>query len=187
MQFSLIAALSRSGVIGDNGKLPWKSKADMERFARITAGKPVIMGRKTWDSLPKKPLPGRLNVVISSSKLELPVGCFHFFTFEDAIRQLHKTYPKDTDTACIIGGAQIYNEALQKSVVSKMFLTYIESDLIEGDTYFDPFKFAHPWKLKNTIEKPKAEGELYDITFVDFEKMKFTRKPRTTPQQSPKY
>lgn len=172
MQFSILVALSRNGVIGTNGTLPWQSKPDMERFVKLTAGKTVIMGRKTWDSLPKKPLKGRLNVVISSQKLDLPEGCFQFDSFDQAILQLHKSHPTNADTAFIIGGAQIFNEALKKGVPNKMFLTYIESDQVKGDTYFDPFSYSYQWRVQNTWPVPAKDGEKYDITFVNYEKQK---------------
>lgn len=178
MKFSLIAAISRNNTLGNEGQLPWKSKADMQRFVKITSGHPIIMGRKTWQSLNGKPLKGRLNVVISSQDIDLPAGCFQFNSFDQAIIQLHKTYPTDAHTAFIIGGAQIYNEALSKGVPDKMYLTFVESDTVQGDTKFDPFLFHHQWNVLNSVTVPKGEDEEHDVTFVDYEKIKVTAKKR---------
>lgn len=172
MKFTLIAAITRSNVLGNNGGMPWKSKADLARFAQLTAGKIIIMGRKTWESLPKKPLPGRLNVVISSQELDLPAGCFQFSSFDHAIVQLHKSHPSDKDVAFIIGGAQIYDEAMRNGIVDKMCITYIETDELDGDTKFDPFKYSNQWKVQNSWIKNAVDGDKYDVTFTNYEKIK---------------
>jgi dihydrofolate reductase len=123
---SLVYAQSRNGVIGREGGLPWRIPADLRRFKAITMGKPVIMGRKTWDSLPRKPLPGRHNIVMTRQK---------GFAAEGA------TAVADADAAmaaagavtevCVIGGAEIF--ALFMARATRIYLTEIDA-VVEGDT-----------------------------------------------------
>jgi len=102
-----IAAMSPDGVIGVNGKLPWHCPEDMKRFKEVTLGAIVIMGRKTWDSLPVKPLPGRDNIVITSSRVEVEgVECYG--SIADALRDCEGKKKK----VFIIGGGQLYKTSL---------------------------------------------------------------------------
>src|SRR5687767_11986323 len=98
-------ARARNGVIGRGGGLPWRLKSDLQLFKRLTLGKPVIMGRKTWDSLPRKPLPGRLNLVLSrSSELEID-GAVLCETFQEAFEIGREQAEDDgVDEICVIGG-----------------------------------------------------------------------------------
>jgi dihydrofolate reductase len=128
---SMIAALSWPGrVIGRGGQLPWRLPADMKRFKAITLGHPVIMGRKTWESLPK-PLVDRSNIVLSSQGLgPLPAG-----SLEQALA-LAAQQP-GAEEVFIIGGGQVYAEALPRA--QRLYLTKVH-DAAEGDAYFPAFK-----------------------------------------------
>ena len=120
MEIIIIAAMAENRVIGKNNTLPWSLKADMAHFKEMTMGFPCIMGRKTWESLPKRPLPGRPNIVISRtlSALVEPGGVAVFPSLQEAI-QHYAGY----DKIFICGGAALYREAL--TVANKIELTLI--------------------------------------------------------------
>jgi dihydrofolate reductase len=110
----MIVAVSQDGVIGLGGTIPWHYRGDMQRFKRLTMGAAVVMGRATWDSLPKKPLPGRRNVVITSRPIE---DVEHYASIDDALRAIG-----DADV-WFIGGARIYEEAMKH--VDVIDVTYV--------------------------------------------------------------
>lgn len=123
--FNLIAAVDFNGYIGYQGKIPWHISEELKYFKKVTGDSPVIMGRKTWDSLPKKPLPNRENLVISSSK----DGCFKCL---DAA--LDYCYLKEK-VPFVIGGAKIYQEAILHPNLNLIYLSIIHG-CHEGDTSF---------------------------------------------------
>lgn len=125
---SAIAALSENRVIGLNNELPWHIPADLKYFKDMTTGKPIIMGRKTFESL-GKPLPGRANFIITRQKLSIP-GASVCASVKDAIAAAGKTGAKEI---MIIGGQQIYEQALP--LCHKLYLTRIHARM-EGDAYF---------------------------------------------------
>lgn len=125
---TLVAALSRNRCIGKDGQLVWHNKEDMARFKALTTGKVVIMGRKTWESLPEKfrPLPNRVNVIVTrQADYPIPPGTIRASTIEDALRL--------NGELMIIGGGEIYAEALAHA--DKLELTEIDKE-IEGDAFF---------------------------------------------------
>ncbi|MCA9384793.1 MAG: dihydrofolate reductase [Candidatus Magasanikbacteria bacterium] len=140
-KISLIVAANNRDVIGADGGIPWGPiKEDMKRFRELTMGKPNVMGRKTWNSLPEKfrPLPGRINVVISrQSNLSLK-GAFVAPSLETALDVL--LVPE----VCIIGGGDIYNAALPYA--DTVYLTRIVNDM-NGDVFFKPLD-RKIWKLE---------------------------------------
>ena len=129
MEIIIIAAMAENRVIGKDNALPWSLKEDMAHFRELTAGYPCVMGRKTWESLPKRPLPGRLNIVISRSlSAENVPGAAVLPSLEDAIRHC-----ADYEKIFICGGVSIYAEAL--TFANTIELTLIHKQY-EGDTYF---------------------------------------------------
>ena len=123
----IIVALGKDGAIGRNGDLIWKIPDDLKRFKALTTGHPVIMGRKTWESLPKKPLPGRRNIVLTRQKdFEAP-GAEISATMEEALTMTQNESP------FIIGGAQIYEEFLP--LASELYLTEVEEECEEADAF----------------------------------------------------
>ncbi len=130
MKLSLIAAVARNGVIGHDNGLLWHLPEDLRHFKRTTLGAPVIMGRKTWDSLPAKfrPLPGRRNVVLTRDPLWHAPGAERAGSLEAAAALL-----EDVPVAYVIGGAEIYSQALP--LADELVLTEIDRDF-EGDTRF---------------------------------------------------
>lgn len=135
MKLHLIWAQSRNGVIGKNGTLPWHLPEDLAHFKRTTLGAPVIMGRKTWDSLPPRfrPLPGRLNIVVTRQADWLADGALRAGSLAEACALC----PADTD-AWVIGGAEVYAQALP--LAHTAVVTEIDADY-DGDAHaptFDP-------------------------------------------------
>ena len=138
MKVSIIAAKASNNTIGLDGKLPWRLPGDMAWFREKTMGKPCIMGRKTWDSLPKKPLPGRLNIVISRNAALKADGAFAVRSLEQALGMAAES---GADEAMILGGGTIYADALPRA--DRLYLTEITTPF-RGDAFF-PFFNRRRW------------------------------------------
>jgi dihydrofolate reductase len=130
MQTIIIVAMTKDGLIGANGRLPWNDRADMAHFKRTTMGHAVVMGRKTFDSI-GRPLPGRRNVVLSRERNLKIDGAEVVESFEDAIDLCRKNREAKV---YIIGGAQLYEQGL--AMADEMIVTMMEQQGLEGDTYF---------------------------------------------------
>lgn len=129
-------ARARNGVIGRGGALPWRLKSDLAIFRAVTMGKPVIMGRKTWDSLPRKPLVGRMNVVLSRDGSFEPHGAVVCEHFNEAVAIAREQAEEDgASEVCVIGGASLFELALQKA--RRIYLTEVDAD-VEGDVVLSP-------------------------------------------------
>jgi len=122
----LVVAIAENGVIGNNGLIPWRISDDMKRFKALTLGHTVVMGRKTWDSLPKKPLPGRVNVVVTRQKDWQSEGAV-------TAASLGQATSGPSGTVMVIGGAEIYERALP--LASRIELTEVHR-AFEGDAKF---------------------------------------------------
>jgi dihydrofolate reductase len=127
---SLIAAVASNRVIGKDKQLPWHLPEDMRHFRETTRGKPVIMGRNTWESLPDafRPLPGRLNIVVSRNPAYQAAGATLAASLDDALRRAG-----DAAEAFVIGGAELYRQALP--LADRLYLTEIEES-VDGDVFF---------------------------------------------------
>jgi dihydrofolate reductase len=123
---SLVVAMADNGVIGKDGRLPWRIPDDMRRFKALTLGKPCIMGRRTWESLPKKPLPGRLNIVVTRDGDYRAEGATVVHSLDEAVERAG-----GADEICVIGGVELYRAALSRA--NLVHLTQVHGD-IEGDT-----------------------------------------------------
>lgn len=156
LPLSLIAAHAENRVIGIDNSMPWHLPGDFKYFKTTTLGKPIIMGRKTWDSL-GRPLPGRLNIVVSrQAGLEL-AGAEVFASLEEALLRAEQwAREKGVDELMLIGGAQLYGQALEKGLVSRMYLTRVELSP-EGDAWFPEFDRGQ-WKLVSS-EAQAEEGK----------------------------
>lgn len=130
IHLSLILAMTDNGVIGDRGGIPWRLPEDMRRFKTLTLGKPNIMGRKTWESLPKKPLPGRTNIVVTRDRNYSADGATVVATINEALGRAKAENPEEI---MVIGGAEIYRAALP--LATRIHLTEIHAK-IDGDTIF---------------------------------------------------
>jgi dihydrofolate reductase len=159
---ALVVARARGGVIGHEGGLPWRLSTDLKRFKALTLGKPVIMGRKTWDSLPTKPLPGRTNIVLTrdgSFEADRAVVCE---TFADAVDIGREQAADDgADEVCVIGGAALFALSLPKA--RRLYLTEVEAD-VAGDVYFPDFDEAD-WSELSREHFAADERNQYPTTF----------------------
>ncbi|EPJ2811935.1 dihydrofolate reductase [Pseudomonas hunanensis] len=156
LPLSLIAAYAENRVIGIDNSMPWHLPGDFRYFKATTLGKPIIMGRKTWDSL-GRPLPGRLNIVVSrQAGLEL-LGAEVFASLEEAlVRAEQWAREQGVEELMLIGGAQLYGQALEKGLVSRMYLTRVEM-APEGDAWFPEFDQGQ-WKRVSS-EAQAEEGK----------------------------
>jgi dihydrofolate reductase len=129
VKVSLVAAVARGGVIGRDGTIPWRIPEDARRFREVTIGHPVVMGRRTWESLPDRfrPLPGRRNVVVTRNEAWREDGAERAGSLEGALRLL-----EGAERVSVIGGAQLYADALP--LADELLLTEIDFD-VEGDTF----------------------------------------------------
>ena len=154
--FTLIAAIGRNRELGKRGDLVWHIKDDMRHFKELTAGATVIMGRKTWDSLHVKPLPGRVNIVVTrNDALEFP-GADRAASLEEALEKA-----KGNETF-IIGGESLYAAAMP--LASKLEITHIDADDVEADTWFPEIK-PEEWQLTAESEtRETAKGTRYKFS-----------------------
>jgi len=149
----IVVAYSRNRVIGRDNDLPWRLPGDLAHFKRVTMGTPIIMGRKTWESL-GRPLPGRLNVVISRNAAYPVQGATLCGSLEEALQACG-----DAPRACIIGGEQLFRDALP--LVDEIVATEIHAD-IEGDTFFPPLAEGQ-WEETERLPQPEENGLRYDF------------------------
>lgn len=154
LPLAMIAALANNRVIGLDNRMPWHLPADLKHFKAMTLGKPIIMGRKTWDSL-GRPLPGRLNLVVSR-QADLQLDGAETFTDLDAalVRAEQWAREQGADELMLIGGAQLYAQALD--LAQRLHLTRIEANP-EGDAFFPAFD-ENEWQCVDSQAHP-AEGE----------------------------
>ena len=158
MDIIIIAAMAENRVIGRNKALPWSLKEDMERFRELTRGWPCIMGRKTWESLPKRPLAGRPNIIISGSGAVSAVPDVPVFSSLDEAIQHCAGYQK----IFICGGASIYHEAM--AYANKIELTLIHKQY-EGDVFFP--------EIDETRWVRTAAADFNGFSFISYDKRVF--------------
>jgi dihydrofolate reductase len=161
LPLTLVVAVAENGVIGNKGALPWRIPEDLKRFKALTMGKPCIMGRKTWDSLPKKPLPGRANIVVTRDSTFRADGAEIARSFEDALGIAARGTPAEI---MIIGGAAIFAAALP--LAQRVELTEVMA-APEGDAFMPPFDRAAWQEAKR--EGPYEAGALR-YAFVTLER-----------------
>lgn len=160
---NIIVAYSRNNIIGHQGHMPWNIPSDLVYFKETTMGAPIIMGRVTWDSL-GRPLPGRLNIVISRNSDYSPVGAEAVTSLQSAI-ELAKQHAPEQDIF-IIGGAQIYAQALEEGLVDQVYATEIH-DTLEGDASFPELDMTI-WE--EISRKPQPIDNNYDFDFVIYQR-----------------
>lgn len=129
-RIAFVVAVSRNGVIGREGGLPWHIPSDLKRFKAVTMGKPIIMGRKTWDSLPRRPLPGRRNIVLTRSATIVAEGAEVAASVDDALQLARADNPPEI---CVIGGGEVFN--LFFPLADRIYLTEVDLE-VEGETRF---------------------------------------------------
>lgn len=160
MKISLIVAKSKNNVIGNNNQLPWRLPADLAHFKKMTIGKPIIMGRKTFESI-GRPLPGRRNIVVSRDKQLMIAGCEVFHSIDDALNAV-----KTEQEVIIIGGANLYGQVLNRAHC--IYMTVIDA-AFEGDAFFPELNQDH-WKLVSEKKYTADEKNKYSYVFLVFER-----------------
>ena len=155
---SMIVARSRNHVIGRDNQMPWKISADLQFFKKVTMGHPVIMGRKTWESI-GRPLPGRRNIVVSRNPDLQLTGAEVVNSLDAALSSLTE-FPR----VFVIGGEQLFTEAFPKA--DRLFITEIEIDVDGGDTFF---KVPDPEQWKEVERTPASEGDIH-FNFLTLER-----------------
>ena len=158
---SLIAAMTRDHVIGLDGDMPWHLPADLAHFKRLTSGKPIIMGRKTFDSI-GRPLPKRRNIVVTRNQSWSHDGVEVAHSLDEAI-----ALTRDEVETMIIGGATLYNAALKEA--NRLYITWIDAE-VSGDTHF-PRWSDEAFKLKGEEFRAKDAKNSYDLTFCTYERI----------------
>lgn len=162
MQVSMIVAASENNVIGVDNELPWRLPDDLKFFKKHTLGKPVIMGKNTWVSLGKA-LPGRLNIVISSSLREAPDGVLVFSGIGKALDFLRQHHHEE---ASIIGGGKIYEASMVLTDV--IYMTRVHTTIEQGTAFFPPIP-EQSWQLTWEEAHPADEKHAYAFTFQKWE------------------
>ena len=157
---SLIAALDRNRCIGLGNRLPWHLPADLQHFKRLTLGKPIVMGRKTWESLPGL-LPERQHVVISRDPSYRAQGCILVDSPEAAVRAVG-----DVAEVMVVGGAQIYRQMLP--MANRMYLTRVDAE-VAGDAFFPPWD-AGEWVKIDSEAHAADERNPLDYQFITLQR-----------------
>lgn len=159
MIISLIAAMDKNRLIGSNNGLPWHLPADFKHFKAVTMGKPVVMGRKTYESI-GKPLPGRKNVVISRKGF-LADGVVVVDNIDSALQEV-----ADVEEVMIIGGANFYEQMINRA--DKMYLTYVDAEC-EGDAWFPAFAESE-WQILKEDKVQSDEKNNYSFSIITYER-----------------
>lgn len=162
----LVVAVAENSVIGRNGQLPWKIPGDLKRFQKLTMGKPVVMGRLTYESM-GEPLKGRLNIVITSNPDYKAEGAVVATSLKDALKLAEKDADeKNTDEIAIIGGSVVFAETLP--IANKLEITEVHGSP-EGDTFFPPFD-RREWKETLRDGPHQGANDSLPYTFVTYER-----------------
>lgn len=164
MILTIVVAASENNVIGINNNLPWHLPNDLKFFKKITLGKPVLMGRKTFESL-GRPLPNRLNIVLSRSLQPLPDGVLQYKNYAEAFEYLSNAL---TEEVCIIGGGVVFAELLEN--VDQVYLTRVHTTLENGEVFF-PILDNKVWTKVWEEHHPADEQHQYSYTFQQFKKV----------------
>ena len=160
MRIALIVAMAENRVIGRNNQLPWRIPADLRHFKALTLGKPVIMGRKTYESI-GRPLPGRDKIVITADSGYQAEGCQVVHSVEQALEAAGSC-----EEAMIIGGANLYRQTLENA--DRLYLTLVKAEP-EGDTWFPEIELQQ-WREIERQAHTADESNEYDYDFVVLER-----------------
>jgi len=165
MKIALVVAAARNRAIGLNNKMPWHLPEDLKYFKRVTMGKPVIMGRNTFESI-GRPLPGRPNIVISRNADYKADGITLVNSLEAALQAAVQLLPPGTDEVMVIGGAQIYAQALAQA--DRLYLTEVDAEP-EADAFFPAIERAE-WRESARESHAACERNPYAYSFVVLER-----------------
>lgn len=159
----IIVAMGENRVIGKDGKIPWRLSADLRRFKELTMDHPVIMGRKTYESL-GKPLPGRENIILSRDEKFKPKGCVVLRFLAEALKLASSI---DGEKIFIMGGGQVYEDAL--FFADEIYLTLVKASF-EGDVFFPELNSAE-WSEISREQHEKDEKNPHDYEFIVYERI----------------
>ncbi|MBS3102807.1 type 3 dihydrofolate reductase [Candidatus Woesearchaeota archaeon] len=160
MIISFVAAMSKNRVIGKNNKIPWSMPADVRHMRKMIEGKPLIMGRKTHESI-GRPLPDRKNIILTRDKSYKSKGCIVVHTQEEALKAA-----EGAEEVIIFGGEEIYRMFLPKA--NRMYLTIIDAE-VEGDAFFPEYD-KKEWKVVEKKEHKADEENKHDYTFITLQR-----------------
>ncbi len=169
MKINIIAAVARNRAIGYNGDMVYFIKEDLRRFRQLTTGHTIIMGRRTFHSLPKGALPNRRNIVLSRTETNFP-GCDVYTSLSEALK-----YIADNEEAFIIGGASLYKEGL--AVANRLYLTEIDAVPPHADVFFPEYDDG-TWQIETKEERP-ATADTPAYTYVDYVRRNRTDRNKT--------
>jgi len=162
MQLAIVVAQSKNRVIGVNNDLPWRLPKDLAYFKSVTLGKPIIMGRKTFESI-GRPLPGRTNIVISRNASFAPEGIEVVASLTQAVELAKEVCARDgVDEAMIIGGAQVYSQAIE--MADALYITQVDAE-IEGDAFFPEVDYS-AYRIEFQEDWQSDDKNPYDYSFL---------------------
>ena len=161
MKISIIVAMAANGVIGRDNQLPWHLPADLKHFKKTTMGKPILMGRKTWESI-GRPLPGRANIVITRDSTYTAAGCEVVNSIDAAIAAAG-----EQDEVMVIGGAELYRQVLPDT--DTIYLTRIH-EVVEGDTRF-PEIHNTEWHQVERVDHEADEKNTHNYSFIRLDRV----------------
>ena len=156
MRISLIVALARNRVIGRDNQLPWRLSADLQHFKRLTMGRPIVMGRKTCESI-GKPLPGRTNIVVTRNSSFSAEGCRVVHSIDEAL-----VAAGGADEVMIMGGENLYSQLLPRA--DRLYLTEVQAE-VSGDAWFPEFDETQWQELERESHRADENNE-FDYDFV---------------------
>jgi dihydrofolate reductase len=161
MKIAIIVATDNNRLIGKDNDLPWKLSADLQYFKRVTMGKPLIMGRKTHESI-GRPLPGRKNIIITGDEKLTAEGCVVVNSIDAALAEC-----ADVEEVMVMGGASLYEQFLP--IANKLYLTRVDAELT-GDTWFPEWQ-TEQWLEVEREDHQADEKNQFDYSFIVYEKL----------------
>jgi dihydrofolate reductase len=167
MDIAIYVAIAENGVIGREGGLPWRLSSDLKRFKADTMGKPIIMGRKTWEGI-GRPLPGRLNIVVTRDPAFRADGAETVRSLDEAIvlARARGRCMAGADEICVIGGGEIYRQALP--LADRLYVTHVLAE-VEGDTRF-PEIDSDVWQVVRVIDAAAGEKDSHPTRYTVYER-----------------
>jgi dihydrofolate reductase len=162
MRVSLIAAMAENRVIGRANQLPWRLSADLQHFKALTMGKPILMGRKTWESI-GRPLPGRTGIVITRDAAYTAEGCQVVHSLQQALQAA-----RDHEEIMVIGGAELYRQTLD--MADRLYLTLVKAE-VEGDAWFPDIAYEQWQEIERESHRGDDKNE-HDYDFVVLERIR---------------
>ena len=168
MDVVIHVAIAENGVIGRDGGLPWRLSTDLKRFKAETMGRPIVMGRKTWESFPKRPLPGRLNIVVTRDPAYRAEGAevVHSLQYALTLARIKGRCMAGIGEICVVGGGEIYAQALP--LADRLSVTHVEA-AVEGDTRF-PAIDPEIWRVVSAENVPAGEKDSHATRHVVYER-----------------